>query len=56
MRELEKMLEKAIADIPHVGRFCAFLDERHYCKLTGQICCRQVNTVCPDWKWRGMGE
>lgn len=53
LEEMKQVLEEAIADIPHVGRYCAFIDERRYCKLTGQICCRQVNTACPDWKWRG---
>lgn len=54
-----KLLEAAIADIPHVGRFCGHgFDKGHpptrYCKLTGEICCRHINEICPNWKWRGL--
>ena len=54
--ENEALLEAAIEEIPHVGSYCAHLDGRGYCTLLGQICCRRVNTVCKDWKWRGLRE
>lgn len=47
-------IKAAIADIPHVGNYCGNLDERGFCALVGQICCKRVNTVCADWIWRGM--
>ena len=54
-----KLLEAAIADIPHVGRFCGHGENRGqpptvYCKLTKQICSKQINQICPDWKWHGL--
>ena len=50
------LLTAAIEDIPHVGNFCAHMDEGGYCTLSGEICCRRVHTSCPNWKWRGLGE
>lgn len=52
--ENEALLSAAIEDIPHVGSYCAHLDKRGYCELVGQVCCRRVHAVCPDWKWRGL--
>ena len=56
IQEQRRLLEAAIADIPHVGKFCKSLDGRGYCAHTGQVCCRQVHTVCPEWEWRGTPE
>lgn len=50
------MLRAAIADIPHVGNFCAHMDKRGYCTLNNQVCCRKVHTPCETWKWRGETE
>lgn len=49
----EQKLAAAIADIPHVGRFCSHLDKYGCCSLNNRYCHRQAHTVCPDWEWRG---
>lgn len=53
IQEQRRLLEAAIADIPHVGKFCKHIDGRGYCKHTNQVCCKQVHTVCNEWEWRG---
>lgn len=54
IQELRRKLKAAIADIPHVGRFCAYREDgRGDCKLDGELCCKQVNTACERWKWKG---
>ena len=52
----EELLNAAINDIPHVGNYCAHLDENNMCSLVDQLCCRRIHTDCPDWKWRGLRE
>lgn len=54
--ELKALLEKAIADIPHVGRFCKFRTEKGYCSKDGSYCCNQAHTPCDHWEWRGNDE
>ena len=58
MNESEQ-LQKAIEDIPHVGKFCGhgYLSGKPatvYCDRNHQICVRQVNERCADWSWRGL--
>lgn len=56
----EGLLAMALADIPHVGKFCGHAypggkGGTLYCKLDNQICCHQVHDICLDWNWRGFG-
>lgn len=43
----EQKLEAAIADIPHVGRYCSHIDKYGCCSLNNRYCHRQAHTVCP---------
>lgn len=54
-----KLLEAAINDIPHTGKFCGHgypngQPVTIYCELNHQICVRQVNEKCGCWIWRGL--
>ncbi len=54
-----KLLEAAIADIPHVGKFCGHAYPHGapgtiYCKITRQQCMRRTHERCPHWIWRGL--
>lgn len=56
IQELRRQLRGALEDIPHVGRYCKSMNERGRCAHNGQICCKQVNTACGQWEWRGVRE
>lgn len=49
----ERKLAAAVEDIPHVGRFCSYIDKYGCCSIDNRYCHRQAHTVCPHWEWRG---